>query len=127
MDDMGSEGPLQWLDNASRTASFWGRASLIYASYKVTQVRANLALSLISWSEEQVEAKIWEPQHEWAGKQMYLIAVDLRGFYLKVPPSCHEGLLSLISLAILHIFNAQVDGKPNIVVTDRGSIGMNGL
>ncbi|KAK9826706.1 hypothetical protein WJX74_011071 [Apatococcus lobatus] len=84
MENVGSESPLQWLENASRTASFWGRASLIYAAYKLTQFRAVAATSLIAWNEEDVEARIWQPQHKWAGQQMYLLAVDLRGFYLKV-------------------------------------------
>lgn len=96
MENVGSESPLQWVENASRTATFWGRASLIYAAYKVTQLRANLAISLISWSEEEVERRIWEPQHEWAGKQMYLIAVDLRGFYLKVPSAIHPSYLQIL-------------------------------
>ena len=85
MENVGSESPLQWLENASRTASFWGRASLIYAAYKLTQLRAVAATSLIAWNEDDVEARIWQPQHKWAGQQMYLMAVDLRGFYLKVP------------------------------------------
>lgn len=83
-EDGSSESPLQWLDNLSRTASFWSRVSLIYAAYKLTQLRASAASSWIYWSDEDIERKIWQPQHEWAGKQMYLIAVDLRGFYLKV-------------------------------------------
>ena len=110
MEDVGSENPLQWLENASRTASFWGRASLIYTAYKITQLRANLALSLIAWSEEQIEAKIWEPQHEWAGKQMYLIAVDLRGFYLKVFLLLIHGPCNLIR-PTLHNINAKLTAQ----------------
>ena len=49
-----------------------------------TQVRANVARA--TSSAEAVEATVWTPHHTWAGAELFRIAVDLRGFYLKVSP-----------------------------------------
>ena len=59
------------------------RAIKIYMAYKSAQTRA-LVLRGAGWGPEQVEAKIWQPHHQWAGKAMYQLCIDLRGFYLKV-------------------------------------------
>lgn len=37
-----------------------------------------------SWDKERLEEELWKPHHEWAGKEMYELAVSVRGFYLKV-------------------------------------------
>ena len=69
-------------------------------AYKSAQTRA-LVLRGAGWGPEQVEAKIWQPHHQWAGKAMYQLCLDLRGFYLKVirlsgfslaapAPPCHQ-------------------------------------
>ena len=71
------------LHGAARTAGFWGRASGIYAAYKVAQLRA-AALRAVGKSDKEVEQTVWVPQHTWAGEQMYDLCVGLRGFYLKV-------------------------------------------
>ena len=45
------------------------------------QVRASAARTTAS--AEEVEARVWVPHHTWAGQELFRIAVDLRGFYLK--------------------------------------------
>lgn len=52
-------------------------------AYKSAQARA-LVLRGAGWGPEQVKVKVWEPHHQWAGKAMYQLCIDLRGFYLKV-------------------------------------------
>ncbi len=47
-------------------------------------MRANVARA--TSSAEAVEATVWTPHHTWAGAELFRIAVDLRGFYLKVSP-----------------------------------------
>ena len=74
---------------ALRTADFWRRATGIYAAYKGKQVQ-DAGLRLAGWSEERLTEELWNPHHEWAGRQMYELAVSVRGFYLKVRES-HEG------------------------------------
>ncbi|KAK9834339.1 hypothetical protein WJX81_008600 [Elliptochloris bilobata] len=69
-------------DNFLRAASFWARAAYIYFAYKTTQVRASAARATASAKE--VEARVWTPHHTWAGQELFRIAIDLRGFYLKV-------------------------------------------
>lgn len=71
------------VDLALRTADFWRRATGIYATYKVKQMQ-DAALRLAGWSEDRLKDELWEPHHAWAGKQMYDLAVSVRGFYLKV-------------------------------------------
>lgn len=71
------------LDNITRTAEFWKRASGIYMGYKVTQLRA-FALKLVrKWDDQRLATEVWAPQQERAAEQMYNLCVDLRGFYLK--------------------------------------------
>lgn len=67
----------------NRTTVFWSRASKVYLTYKVAQVKA-WGLKQRGLSTEEIREKIWLPQHEWAGREFYSMAVDLRGFYLKV-------------------------------------------
>ena len=73
-------GPFQSL---SRTTQFWRRATGIYLSYKGAQVKAQ-ALKLQGWDKEELQEAHWKPHHTWAGKEMYSLCVDMRGFYLKV-------------------------------------------
>jgi len=74
----GQIGPLS---NISRTAQFWAKATGIYGSYKVTQLKA-LLLKLGGKPNEEIE-KLWKEQHQYAGDQMYDLCIMLRGFYLK--------------------------------------------
>ena len=73
-------GPFQAL---SRTTQFWRRATGIYLSYKGAQAKAQ-ALKLQGWDKEKLQEAHWKPHHTWAGKEMYSLCVDMRGFYLKV-------------------------------------------
>ncbi len=66
-----------------RSADFWRRALGVYLGYKGAQARA-FARGRAGWSTERIETKLWQPHHEWAGDELYKLAVDLRGFYLKV-------------------------------------------
>ena len=50
------------------------------------QVRASAARAAAS--AEEVEARVWVPHHTWAGQELFRIAVDLRGFYLKARAEC---------------------------------------
>lgn len=80
---------------ALRTADFWRRATGIYLAYKGRQAQeaalTSRALALLPgsssrrpWDRERLEEELWKPHHEWAGKEMYELAVSVRGFYLKV-------------------------------------------
>ena len=81
---------------ALRTADFWRRATGIYLAYKGRQAqeaalmsRAARALAPLAgdprpWDKERLEEELWKPHHEWAGQEMYELAVSVRGFYLKV-------------------------------------------
>ena len=53
------------------------------------QVRARAARA--TDSAEEVEARVWVPHHTWAGQELFRIAVDLRGFYLKARAMCSSG------------------------------------
>lgn len=78
---------------ALRTIDFWRRATGIYLAYKGKQAQEaalkSRALSALvpgskPWDKERLEEELWKPHHEWAGKEMYELAVSVRGFYLKV-------------------------------------------
>ena len=99
------------LVNAQRTFEFWRRASGVYVSYKGAQVRlfgakhvkpsrrsaafrdARRDLSQVKaralrtrgWDDARLKEEHWRPHHDWAGREFYAMAIDLRGFYLKVP------------------------------------------
>ena len=68
------------LSGVGRTAVFWRRASRIYFGYKSAQARA----AWLGHPEKEVKDDFWRKHHNWAGAEMYSLAVDLRGFYLKV-------------------------------------------
>ena len=51
----------------------------------MAQLRATV-LRAAGHSEIQLKENLWKHQHEWAGENMYKLAVDMRGFYLKVRP-----------------------------------------
>lgn len=71
------------LASLSRTTEFWRRATTIYGSYKVTQLK-EVVLRAAGKSPEELKDTLWREQHTWAGQQMYELAVSMRGFYLKV-------------------------------------------
>jgi len=101
------------LVNAQRTFEFWRRASGVYVSYKGAQVSVWLmganavkqsrcssavynarrdlsqvkarALRMRGWDDARLKEEHWRPHHDWAGREFYAMAIDLRGFYLKVP------------------------------------------
>ncbi len=52
----------------------------------MAQLRATV-LRAAGHSEIQLKENLWRHQHEWAGENMYKLAVDMRGFYLKVKVS----------------------------------------
>ena len=112
-------GPLAGLQQVGRIADFWRRGSAVYLGYKGAQVQGRLrrlahscrgearSLSNCSvqvraaflrkgrgWDAERLRTDFWAHHHTWAGQQFYDMAVDLRGFYLKVgqfmgPMHCH--------------------------------------
>ncbi|OEL25363.1 hypothetical protein BAE44_0013619 [Dichanthelium oligosanthes] len=61
----------------SRSAQFWIRATDIYTSYKVCQLRAGFVKD-----EEEREA-MWEQQHELGAQKMYSLCSELGGLFLK--------------------------------------------
>lgn len=94
---------------ALRTADFWRRATGIYVAYKGKQaqeaallsgsrvgasllrlpllpekVKERIAEASRPWDDERLKEELWRPHHEWAGREMYDLAVSVRGFYLKV-------------------------------------------
>lgn len=71
---------LQVFQAVGRTAAFWRRASRIYFGYKSAQARA----AFLGHPGQTVKDTFWHKHHAWAGAEMYSLAVDLRGFYLKV-------------------------------------------
>jgi hypothetical protein len=96
-----------------RNAEFWQRASGVYLAYKGAQIKAAY-LKARGWDAAQLREKHWLPHHSWcvdahsscslacihwtgarrsasaacaerrAGREFHSMAVDLRGFYLKV-------------------------------------------
>ena len=70
------------LEVIGRTTAFWTRATSIYLGYKVAQVQA-LGLKMLGWSSDRLKTEHWAKQHARAGRDMYQLCVDLRGFYLK--------------------------------------------
>lgn len=58
------------------------RAGGIYLGYKNMQFRDWFHRSVLKTPSAEIES-IWERHHSWAGSEMYSLAVDLRGFYLK--------------------------------------------
>lgn len=72
-----------------RTATFWRRASRIYFGYKSAQARG----AWLGHPEKHVKDEFWRKHHTWAGAEMYSLAVDLRGFYLKVSLMMHSETL----------------------------------
>ena len=79
-----AEGDSRPASGWARGVEFWGRATAIYMSYKITQARASFAEHLERKSKEAIKEELWSPQHEWAGEQMWDLCASLRGFYLKV-------------------------------------------
>ncbi|KAL0038379.1 hypothetical protein WJX77_004264 [Trebouxia sp. C0004] len=71
---------LQVFQAVGRTAAFWRRASRIYFGYKSAQAQA----AFLGYPGQTAKDKFWQRHHAWAGAEMYSLAVDLRGFYLKV-------------------------------------------
>jgi hypothetical protein len=70
------------LDGVLRTVEFWTRATSIYLSYKLCQLNT-LAMKTAGCSQQRVQEH-WDQHHDRAAQRMYHLAVDLRGFYLKV-------------------------------------------
>lgn len=52
------------------------------------------ALKMRGWDEDRLKEEHWKPHHDWAGREFYAMAVDLRGFYLKV--QCNMRLLATL-------------------------------
>ena len=71
------------LSGPARTFTFWRRAAGVYGAYKARQVQAAV-LKRAGWSADRLKEELWGPHHEWAGAELYDMAVTLRGFYLKV-------------------------------------------
>ena len=71
------------LENFARTAEFWRRSTGIYLAYKVQQGNA-WRLKKQGWGPDRLRDEHWQPHHAWAGEQFHKLAIDLRGFYLKV-------------------------------------------
>lgn len=84
VDDLLPHSDKQVFQAVARTAAFWRRASRIYFGYKNAQIRA----ALHGRSSQAAKDEFWQKHHAWAGSQMYSLAVDLRGFYLKVRHGC---------------------------------------
>lgn len=76
------------LKSTIRNLAFWGKASHIYATYKVTQVRI---LRKQIWNRvarrdaaiANTTALMWAAQHEKNSERMIKLCLGLRGFYLK--------------------------------------------
>ena len=79
-----------------RTATFWRRASRIYFGYKSAQTRA----AWLGHPEKHVKQDFWRKHHTWAGAEMYSLAVDLRGFYLKA------SLMVQLEVSVLYLQSA---------------------
>ena len=71
------------LSGPARTFTFWRRAAGVYGAYKVRQAQAAV-LRKAGWTPERLKEELWSPHHEWAGAELYDMAITLRGFYLKV-------------------------------------------
>lgn len=52
--------------------------------YDSCKVRAAYLKRVRKWDADQMRDDFWQHHHTWAGEQFYSMAIDLRGFYLKV-------------------------------------------
>ena len=66
-----------------RSFEFWRRAGTIYANYKVAQAQASW-MHFRGHTKEYIEENHWIAHHDKAGRDMYGLCVDLRGFFIKV-------------------------------------------
>jgi hypothetical protein len=66
-----------------RSFEFWGRAGAIYAGYKIAQAKASW-LRLRGYSEDYINETHWLSQSDTAGREIYELCVDMRGFFIKV-------------------------------------------
>lgn len=67
-----------------RGARFWGKAAVIYLSYKKTQLYCALTLLVTPDEEkEQFRRTTWEETHDTNSDRLLDLCLDLRGFYLK--------------------------------------------
>lgn len=94
---------LQVFQAVGRTAAFWRRASRIYFGYKSAQARA----AFLGHPGQSAKDNFWHKHHAWAGAEMYSLAVDLRGFYLKVS---HEVAAAAASV---HLDEANITTETN--------------
>lgn len=85
--DMGKaarKGPAvpQPLIDSFRNVRFFARATSLFTAYEMFKIRNRVLSTLRRDSRDQIEAA-WAKQHDWGGRQLYKIAVDLQGFHLK--------------------------------------------
>ncbi|KAJ7556254.1 hypothetical protein O6H91_05G076200 [Diphasiastrum complanatum] len=64
------------LPDLYRTSRFWKRLMPIYTRYMITKLHARRK------SLEEKE-KIWAKRHEWGGKKVHQLVLDMSGFYVK--------------------------------------------
>lgn len=93
-----THGLLAFASNASRAANFWRQTASIYGSYKATQAQEGL-MRVVGRPQAQVD-ELWDAQNERAGKAMYNMCVELRGFYLKV--CCMHACMRMQVCRLLH-------------------------
>ena len=78
-----------------RSFEFWRRAGTIYANYKVAQAQATW-MQFRGHTKEYIEQNHWFAHHDKAGRDMYGLCVDLRGFFIKVRFVQYCALLALV-------------------------------
>ena len=71
-----------FLGEVRRDASFFARAGYLFACYKGFQAKTHLGAWLTSPDQATIDAA-WAKQHDWGGRELYRLAVDLRGYHLK--------------------------------------------
>ncbi|XP_002963711.2 uncharacterized protein LOC9655240 [Selaginella moellendorffii] len=68
---------IQWIfPDLYRTARFWRRLLPIYTRYMITKLNAR------NKSRDERD-KLWDRRHEWGGKMVHQLVLDMSGFYVK--------------------------------------------
>ena len=71
--------PPQLLLDTRRNLHFFGRAAFIFGTYKAAQAKIRLQCALTGADRDA----LWSDVHDWGGRQLYRMAIDMKGFHLK--------------------------------------------
>jgi len=65
-----------------RDLTYFARVGYIFSCYKAFQLKTRLGALCTGCDQAAIDAS-WARQHDWGGRELYSLAVDLKGFHLK--------------------------------------------